>query len=287
MAKGKNKGDQRKDDGSKRKQTPKYTGKREQTIRGYKDDTPRLTSVGLYMWDFKQCDAKRCSGRKLERLGYVKELRVSNPFHGLVLSPFGTKSVSKEDREIVEQKGTSVIDCSWARIEEVPMQKLRNGVHRLLPYLIAANPVNYGKPSKLNCAEALAATLYIYADLIMQQFKWGPGFYQINKELFAIYCACENSQQVVDAQNDFLQKAESFVLDRSRDFDIDIDEEDDMEIHDEDLDNNDGEVIEEPVDTEDKEDVKETKSKGINYDLDRKDSMDDSIDEDIEEELDD
>lgn len=29
------------------------------------------TSVGIYMWDFEQCDAKKCTGRKLERLGYL------------------------------------------------------------------------------------------------------------------------------------------------------------------------------------------------------------------------
>lgn len=34
-------------------------------------DTKFKTSVGVYMWDFEQCDAKKCTGRKLERLGYL------------------------------------------------------------------------------------------------------------------------------------------------------------------------------------------------------------------------
>ena len=65
------------------------------------------------------------------------------------------------------------------------MAKLKNGVHRILPFLVAANPVNYGKPSKLTCAEAIAATLYIVglkedALTIMKPFKWGCQFIALN-----------------------------------------------------------------------------------------------------------
>jgi len=55
----------------------------------------------------------------------------------------------------------------------------------IVPYLIATNPVNYGKPWKLNCVEALAACFYItgfdeYGDELLGKFKWGHAFKKVN-----------------------------------------------------------------------------------------------------------
>jgi pre-rRNA-processing protein TSR3 len=55
-----------------------------------------------------------------------------------------------------------------------------------VPYLIATNPVNYGKPWKLNCVEALAAAFYItgmdtYAETLLGKFSWGHAFWKVNE----------------------------------------------------------------------------------------------------------
>ena len=167
-----------------------------------RDDS--LKGLKLRMWDFAQCDPKRCTGARLARRGVFQSMPLRQPFRGIVLSPNGTKSVSPADADILDEHGLSVIDCSWARLAEIPFKQMRSGHHRILPWLVAANTVNYGVPGKMSCAEAAAATLYICgrvdaAKAVMAEFGWGSEFIRVNKELLEIYRQCKDADEVVDA----------------------------------------------------------------------------------------
>jgi pre-rRNA-processing protein TSR3 len=163
----------------------------------------------VLLQDLGQCDKKRCSGTKLVRSRLVAPLRLGKVWGGMVLSPAGRLTVSRQDEEILLTKGLAVVDCSWNRLDEVPFHKTRGHAPRLLPWLLAANPVNYGRPCKLSCAEAFAAALCICgrrddAEIVMAKFKWGHAFFSLNAEFLQRYAACGTSEEVIAAQNDIL-----------------------------------------------------------------------------------
>lgn len=210
------------------------------------------------MWDLKQCDPKRCTGRKLMRIEMIDKLGMFAMFNGIVLSPVATEvnikiwllfinyifilfhtfiyscwdskkfkllyllqSVSAKDNEIIAKHGLAVVDCSWARLHDTPFHKLQHRKAkknlRLLPYLVAANPVNYGHPSKLSCVEALAAAMYIagfkdVGDLYMSKFNWGPTFIRLNQELLDGYANCKDGKEIVTFQNQYLDELGNVIF---------------------------------------------------------------------------
>lgn len=96
----------------------------------------------------------------LKRHGLLSTLTKQAKFPGIVLTPTAKKMISPEDNAIVASSGLCVIDCSWQYFDSVKVKSVKAN-ERLLPYLLAANPVNYGKEIKLTCAEALAGALYL------------------------------------------------------------------------------------------------------------------------------
>jgi len=161
----------------------------------------------LLVYHANQCDPKKCTGRKLARFDLVRlTAHINDLRRFLVLSPFSEKAISPEDKGA---KGLAALDCSWAHAEEAFMRlKL---MERALPFLVAANPVNYGKPFKLSTAEALAGGLIILgersqAELILSKFNWGYVFLELNREPLQEYAAAKNSAEVVKIQEAYLSK---------------------------------------------------------------------------------
>merc|ERR1719383_776976 len=176
------------------------------------DGSEFVPRVKLAMWDLGQCDRNRCTGTRLARQGLIKELRLGAGHPGVCLTPVGRAPVSWEDRELMRARGLSVVDCSWNRLDEVPFGQCKSKAPRLLPWLLAANPVNWGRPCKLSCAEALAAALFVCgwqeeAVEVLSRFKWGHSFFSINADILDRYASCRTSDQVLAVQSQFLAQA--------------------------------------------------------------------------------
>lgn len=129
-----------------------------------------------------------------------------------MLNPFSEVAFSPADKERIEEFGLVGLDCSWERAEKVLLKRVR-GTSRCLPLLIAGNPVNFGKATKLSTVEALAAALYIVgfeqeAVRLLSIFKWGHTFLEINHERLEGYKNARNSTEIVELQKRFMADLE-------------------------------------------------------------------------------
>lgn len=169
-------------------------------------------------WDLGHCDPRRCSGKRLMKLNLLRPLSPGQRHPGVVITPNGKHTLSPADADLLINFGVAVVECSWARVNEVQWNKVGGKCERLLPYLVAANTVNYGKPWRLNCAEALAAAMWIcgreeWARTVMEPFAYGEAFLEINASLLRRYARCEDEEGVKKVQEEWMERLEKEYAD--------------------------------------------------------------------------
>jgi pre-rRNA-processing protein TSR3 len=155
-------------------------------------------------------DPKKCTARALARFGLAdlhRSARATPP--GIVLDPYAERALSPADA--AEGDRLVALDCSWETAEAEAF-RLR-GPHRALPFLVAANPVNYGTPFQLNTVEAFAGALVILghreqAEAILSKFRWGHTFLELNEEPLRRYAEAADSTEIVAIQQEYLDAGE-------------------------------------------------------------------------------
>lgn len=153
---------------------------------------------------FYQDDPKKCTAAKMIKFGLAQSIKkIGNK--GMVLDPFSDKFLLPKDKSTINS--IVGIDCSW-NLAEKAFSKNFNGIKRKLPPLLAGNPLNYSKLSKLTTVEALSASLFILgfkdqAMTLLDKFKWGHTFYDLNQNLLDEYSKLESEDQIESILKDY------------------------------------------------------------------------------------
>lgn len=153
-------------------------------------------------------DPEKCTARKLARFDLAELHRSARATPaGVVLNPHAERALSPTD----QTEKLIALDCSWESAREA--QFSLRGEHRALPFLVAANPVNYGTPFELTTVEALAGALCIlgertHAEQLLSKFTWGHTFLELNAEPLRRYADCTDSAAVVAVQDEYLADTE-------------------------------------------------------------------------------
>ncbi|MCQ2053441.1 MAG: DUF367 family protein [archaeon] len=165
--------------------------------------------IPVIVYDKNQCNPKKCTAKRMLKFGLAKKVNsIQNiPSGSIILSPFAKQALSPMDIEHA-RNGLVVVDMTWTNIDNFP--RFQNTC-RALPYLIASNPINWGRPMKLNSAEAVMASLIILnckeqANEFIERFNWASEFVRLNGELLNIYAKAKNSTEIVYIQNEYLDR---------------------------------------------------------------------------------
>ncbi len=157
----------------------------------------------LFVLNLGECNRDACTAVRLAKFGLVKEFTSPKrvPRKSVVLDPFSRKALSAEDIPWAEKMGLMAVDCSWNRLE----QGFGFEYKRALPYLVAANPINFGKPTRLSTVEALAGALWILreegqAREVLSRFRWGKTFFDLNGDLLRMYAEARSSAEIISIQ---------------------------------------------------------------------------------------
>lgn len=162
--------------------------------------------IPLIAYRDNTCDPQKCSVEKMHRfhlvriVGRLREI----PRSTILLDPTAEQALSPADQG---PSSLTVLDCSWAVLDTASVQSLR--YRRALPFLLAANPLNFGKPFTLSSVEAFAAALYILgeqaqAEKILSIFNWGHRFLELNAEPLSRYALALDSTEVIRIQASYL-----------------------------------------------------------------------------------
>lgn len=165
------------------------------------EQSPRIT-----IYHANQCDPHRCTGLKLKRHGLARVVNSIRflPRRAVVLNPFSEIAFSPTDRQRIQDFGLAALDCSWEHAQKVLASHVK-GTSRCLPILIAGNPTNYAKATKLSTVEAIAGALYIAgfkdeAQKVLSIFTWGHTFMELNADLLEGYSTAKDSSDIVRMQ---------------------------------------------------------------------------------------
>jgi len=150
---------------------------------------------------------------KLKRHGLARVVTSIRflPKRAVVLNPFGKIAFSPADRQRIQNFGLAALDCSWEHAKKVLSAHVK-GTSRCLPILIAGNPTNYAKATKLSTVEAIAGALHIAgfrdeAEKVLSIFVWGHTFLELNHALLENYASAKDSTEIIEMQRSFTRGA--------------------------------------------------------------------------------